>query len=103
MHRIPSMSSLRCVETYLCAYRDSERERMKRALDCFCSVYLEGDNDEELLLTGHEPTCLASTPIWGLQTSRFARWLRRRPTTHRGRHKRRIAEIPRSFYPDSLV
>ena len=22
---------------------------MKRALDCFCGVYLEGDNDEELL------------------------------------------------------
>ena len=50
------MSSLRCVEKYLCAYRDLEcayrdleRERIKRALDCFCGVYLEGDNDEELL------------------------------------------------------
>src|SRR5215217_2871719 len=25
------------------------REPMKRALDCFCGEYLEGDNDEELL------------------------------------------------------
>ena len=44
-----SVSSLRCIETYLFAYRDSESERMKRALGCFCGVYLEGDNDEELL------------------------------------------------------
>lgn len=26
-----------------------EGERVKRALDCFCGQYLEGDNDEELL------------------------------------------------------
>ena len=25
------------------------REPRKRALDCFCGEYLEGDNDEELL------------------------------------------------------
>ncbi len=45
------MASLRRVESDLYTYeKDSESERhVKRALDCFCGEYLEGDDDEELL------------------------------------------------------
>ena len=45
------MALLGRVETDLYTYeKDSESERhAKRALDCFCGQYLEGDNDEELL------------------------------------------------------
>jgi hypothetical protein len=47
----PSMASLGRVETDLYTYeKNSESERhVKRALDCFCGEYLEGDDDEELL------------------------------------------------------
>ena len=45
------MALLGRVERDLYTYeQDSESERhVKRALDCFCGQYLEGDNDEELL------------------------------------------------------
>jgi hypothetical protein len=44
------MASLGRVERICIRTKDSESERhVKRALDCFCGQYLEGDNDEELL------------------------------------------------------
>jgi hypothetical protein len=52
MHWIPLDGIITaCRETDLYTYtKDSESERhVKRALDCFCGTYLEGDDDEELL------------------------------------------------------
>jgi hypothetical protein len=59
---------------------------LKRALNCFCGVYLEGDNDEELLnwTRGHVSRKHSDMKLTDEQVRMM---VEEGPTTHRGRHK----------------